>query len=45
MDKYDMSACIGFWRMGVDYVTIAAILDINSAEIFSHIKLYEEIKG
>lgn len=45
MDKFEMSACIGFWRMGVDNATIAAILNKDIKLIYSHVKLYEEIKG
>ena len=45
MDKYEMSACIGFWRCGVDFATIAAILKKDIKFIYGHIKMYEEIKG
>lgn len=30
LDKYEQSATIGYWRMGVDVATIAAILNCTT---------------
>jgi len=41
MDRHELSACMGMWRMGVDDATIAAILDKELWEIFRAIKTYK----
>lgn len=41
MNRYETSACIGFWRMGVDEGTISAILNCELKEIYRAIKVYQ----
>lgn len=41
MNRYETSACIGFWRMGVDEATISAILNCYTSDVFRAIKVYE----
>lgn len=49
IDKYQMSAIIGFWRMGVDDAVISGIVNCELWEVFNTIKIYqltiEDIKG
>lgn len=44
MNKYQTSACIGFYRCGVDDATIAAILNCELMEVFRAIKLFKDIE-
>jgi hypothetical protein len=43
MNKYQMSAIIGYWRCGVDDATIAAIMKVKLWVVFHTIKTYKHI--
>jgi len=42
MNRFQLSAIIGMWRMGADDATISGILNCSLSAVFSTIKSYKE---